>query len=347
MFKEMAAKGHVFVIAELAANHNGDMDLAKTMISAASKAGADCVKFQSWSKYSVNAKIKYEENWFIGDDYRKRKDMTLEQSVEKYMISEQQLLEMKSYSDSLGITMASTPFSKREVDFLIEELKAPFIKVASMDLNNLPLLSYIAKKGLPVLISTGLSTMGEIDAAVNTILGNGCPEIAILHCVAEYPPKDDMVHLRKMETLRMMYPECVIGFSDHTLGTAIPIASIACGARILEKHITMDKSLVGWDHKVSATPDELAAIVDAARRIPMALGTTKIAPVESKERITEFRRSLASACPIRKGERITEDMLDCKRPARGISPDKMFAIIGRKAARDIGFDEILYWKDLD
>lgn len=346
MFREKAAQGHVYVIAELAANHNGDMNIAKDLINAAVQAKADCVKFQSWSKDTVFSKVKYEENCFIADDYRSRKDMTLEQSVVKYSISEQQLRDMKAHSSRLGIDMTSTPFSMGEADFLCTELDVPFIKIASMDLNNLPFLKYVAAKGRPVLISTGMGTLAEIDAAIRTLQDSGCPEVAVLHCVAEYPPKDELVHLRKMDTLRRLYPECVIGFSDHTLGTMIPIAAIAVGAEIIEKHITLDKTMAGWDHKVSATPDELADIVEAARRIPLALGSGRMLPVESEERRKEFRRSIVARRVIAKGEQINMDMLDYKRPARGISPDQAEAILGRTAVRDIAFDEILYWKDL-
>jgi len=346
MFREMAAAGRVYIIAELAANHNGNMEYARKMIRSASLAKADCVKFQSWSKDSIFSKVKYEENCFIADDYRNRKDMTLEQSVEKYAISEVQLMEMREYCDSLNIEMTSTPFNAQELGFLTNELRAKFIKVASMDLNNVPLLRHVGSKALPVVISTGMGSIGEIDSAVNILIKAGSPEVAILHCVSEYPPQDSLVHFRKMETLHRMFPDCAIGFSDHTLGTIMPIAAIALGATIVEKHITLDKNLPGWDHKVSATPDELVTIVEAARRIPAAMGSSRVEAVESADRIREFRRSLVAARPIAKGDRITPDMLDSKRPARGIEPDMFDHVVGRIAAKDIGFDDIIYPADL-
>jgi N-acetylneuraminate synthase len=158
-----------YIIAELGANHNGDMELAKKLIVQAKEAGADCVKFQSWTKDSVFARKKYEDNYFIADDYRDRTDYTLEEIVDAYSISEDELLEMKKFADEIGIDCTSTPFSKKETDFLVDKLESPFIKVASMDLNNYPFLEYLAKKNKPIVISTGLSELYEIDKAVKTI----------------------------------------------------------------------------------------------------------------------------------------------------------------------------------
>lgn len=335
-----------FIIAELASNHNGDMDLAKRLIKASKEAGADCVKFQSWSKETIFSKIKYQENCFLADDYRDRSDYSLEQIVEAYSISEQQLLEMKAYADALGITIASTPFSAKEADFLVDALRAPFIKVASMDMNNLPFLEYLAGKGLPMIVSTGMGTLSEIDAAVRTIEQVGCRQIVLLHCVAEYPPGDDQVHLRKINTLKMQYPEYPIGFSDHTLGTAIPIAAIALGVAVVEKHITLDKTMQGWDHNASATPNELTSIVEAAKRIPLAMGSSRIDVVESKHRREEFRRGAVTTRPLKAGHILAREDIDFKRPGRGIRPDEAGYVIGRTLIRTLSSDEILSWKDL-
>jgi len=235
-----------YIIAELGANHNGDMDLAKKLIMEAKKAGADCVKFQSWTKDSVFARQKYEQNYFLSDDYRDRGDTTLEKIVEEYSISEDELLKMKKFADQQGIDCTSTPFSKHEADFLVDVLDAPFIKVASMDLNNYPFLEYLAKKSKPIVLSTGLSELYEIDQAIRTIEEAGNIQISVLHCVSIYPPKDEQVNLNNIETLQKLYPNYPIGFSDHTLGIAIPLASVAKGACIIEKHFTLDKNMPGW-----------------------------------------------------------------------------------------------------
>jgi N-acetylneuraminate synthase len=335
-----------YIIAELGANHNGDMALAKKLIIEAKKAGAHCVKFQSWSKDSIFSKVKYDENCFIGDDYRQRDDYTLEKIVEEFSISETELIEMKRICDEIEIDFASTPFSKKEADFLVDTLNAPFIKVASMDLNNYPFLDYLARKNKTLVISTGLSELYEIDKAVKTIEAAGNKNIIILHCVAIYPPKDEEVNLNNIESLQKLYPNYPIGFSDHTLGTAIPLASVAKGACLIEKHFTLDKDMFGWDHKVSATPDELKIICESSSRIAKALGTFRITSVESSERKSEFRRSIVTAKEIKKGEILKEEDIDYKRPGIGLSPEMRQFIIGRTASKDMPFDYIITKDDL-
>jgi len=335
-----------YIIAELGSNHNGDMELAKKLILEAKKAGADCVKFQSWSKDTIFSREKYEENYFLADDYRNRTDTTLEEIVERYSISEQELLEMKKFCEEIDIDFASTPFSKKEVDFLVDVLDAPFIKVASMDLNNYPFLEYIAKKNRPIVLSTGLSELYEIDKAIRTIEDAGNKDILILHCVSKYPPEDEEVNLNNIKTLQQIYPYPV-GFSDHTLGYEIPLASVAFGACIIEKHFTLDKNLEGWDHKVSATPDELEIIVKGSKRIQKSLGSFRISAVEDLERRIEFRRSIIITRDIKAGERIKEEDIDFKRPARGLAPEMAKFVIGRKVNRDLKADSILKEEYLD
>ena len=184
-----------YIIAEIGANHNGDMELAKKLIDTAKQAGADCVKFQSWTKDSIFSRKTYDENRFLNDDYRQREDFNLESIVDEFSLSEKELLEIKSYCDEKSIDFASTPFSPREVDFLVDQLKAPFVKIASMDLNNYPFLEYIAKKGKPMVLSTGLSYLHEIDKAVQTIKNTGNNQLILLHCVSIYPPDDKDVNL--------------------------------------------------------------------------------------------------------------------------------------------------------
>ncbi len=333
-----------YIIAELGSNHNGDMQLARKLIDAARESGANCVKFQSWSKESIFSRKTYDDNFFLADDYRERSDYTLEKIVEDYSISSEQLMEMKKYSDETGIDCISTPFSKQEVDFLVDDMKAEFLKVASMDLNNYPLLEYIAGKGRPIVLSTGLSTLAEIDRAITTIESSGNRQIVILHCVSIYPPDDTMINLRNLETLQQMYPY-PIGFSDHSLGTCIPLAAVAKGACVIEKHFTLDKNMEGWDHKVSATPEEMKIIVRDSKRIFAALGSARIEQLESRERIEAFRRSIVAARAIKAGEIITEDSIDFKRPGTGYPPEARDFIVGKKARRDIAYDEIIEFDD--
>ncbi len=328
-----------YVIAEIGSNHNGDMALARKLIEAAKAAGADCVKFQSWSKESIFSRKTYEDNYFIADDYRNRTDHTLESIVEAYSISEEELLEMNAFARKLGLDCISTPFSFGEVDFLVDHLEAPFIKVASMDVNNYPYLDYIARKGLPIVLSTGLSELHEIDRAVRTIEEAGNRRIVLLHCVSIYPPRDDQVNLNNIDTLRTLYPDYPIGFSDHTLGFSIPLAAVAKGACIIEKHFTLDKNLEGWDHKVSATPEEMAVICRESKRIARALGSTRIEVPEDAERRSSFRRSIVTTRPIKAGEVIRREDLDFKRPATGIPPEYLDFVVGRIAKVDLPCDK--------
>lgn len=328
-----------YIIAELGSNHNGDMELARKLILAAKDAGADCVKFQSWSKDSIFSRKTYEDNYFIADDYRNRTDYTLESIVDAYSISEEELLEMKKLADEVGIDCTSTPFSPAEVDFLVHKLNAPFIKVASMDLNNYPFLEYIAKKGKPVVISTGLSELHEIDKAIRTIENAGNKNIVILHCISIYPPSDEQVNLNNIDTLRTMYPTYPIGFSDHTLGTSIPLASVVKGVCLIEKHFTLDKNMEGWDHKVSANPDEMKVICTESKRIALALGSTRIQVQEKPDRIESFRRSIVLKRSVKAGDVIRREDIDFKRPATGIAPEFVDMVVGRVAKVDLEFDK--------
>lgn len=335
-----------YIIAELGSNHNGDMELAKKMILEAKKAGADCVKFQSWSKDSIFARKKYEDNYFIADDYRDRSDYTLEEIVDAYSISEEELLEMKKFADALGIDCTSTPFSKKEADFLVDKLNTPFIKIASMDLNNYPFLEYLAKKKKPMVIATGLSELHEIDKAIKTIENTGNTNIIILHCVSTYPPEDKDVNLNNIKTLMRAYPEYPVGFSDHTLGITIPLASVALGVCLIEKHFTLDKNMEGWDHKVSATKDEMQQIVEGSKRISEAMGSFRVSATETDEKKREFRRSIVLTRDIKKGEIIKSDDLDYKRPGGGFDPEMTNFIIGRTVKKDLEFDHILSKEDI-
>lgn len=335
-----------YIIAELGSNHNGDMELARKLIVEAKEAGADCVKFQSWSKNSLFSQKKFDDNYFIADDYRNRTDYTLEEIVEAYSISEKELLEMKQFADELEIDCTSTPFSKKEADFLVDKMDSPFIKVASMDLNNYPFLKYLANKGKPMVISTGLSELYEIDKAIKTIERTGNTQIIILHCVATYPPADSDTNLNNIKTLIAAYPDYPVGFSDHSLGTVIPLAAVALGACVIEKHFTLDKNLEGWDHEVSAIKDEMQRIVTGSQIISKALGTFRITATESDEKKREFRRSIVLTRSVKKGEILKENDLDCKRPGGNFDPEMATYLIGRTVRKDLGNDHILTNNDI-
>lgn len=343
-YEKLKAGGKPYIIAEIGSNHNGDMELAKKMIDEAKKCGADCVKFQSWTKDSIFSKKVYKDNYFLKDDYRDRKDYTLEQIVDKFHISSEDHFLLKEYCDQIGIDFASTPFSKDEVDLLVDELKVPFIKVASMDLNNIPFLSYIAQKNKPVVISTGLCEMSDVCDAVKCLEENGCREIVLLHCVSIYPTDDDYVNLNNIDMLRQYfgYP---VGYSDHTIGIVAPIMAMAKKVCVIEKHFTLDKEMFGWDHKISANPEELTAIAQASEKAYRMLGSYRKVVNENLERRNAFQRSIVAARDIEKGHVIGEGDITYKRPGTGISPKYSNFVIGKQAKRDIKIDEIIQMED--
>lgn len=336
-----------YVIAEVGANHNGRMDLAKQMVDEAAKAGCHCVKFQSWSKQSIFSAKVYRENKFLADDYRQREDYNLERIVEEFSLSEDQLKELKQHCDDRDIDFSSSVFNQAEADFLADVLDAPFLKIASMDIPNLPFLEYLATKGKPLVISTGLSTLAEVDQAIQTLEHGGARDIVILHCVSNYPPDNSLVNLRNMETLRAAYPDHPVGFSDHSLGIEIPIAAMALGACVIEKHFTLDKDMFGWDHKVSADVPELWAISQAARSVHLALGSTqrKLTP-EDQWRLPAYRRSIVAARDLEPGQTITRDDVDFKRPGTGICPSVLNHLLGRTLKNAVDFDEMITWDDV-
>lgn len=334
-----------YVIAEIGANHNGDMALARQMIDVAKAAGADAVKFQSWDT-SLFSRQVYEQNYFLGDDYRNRNDYTLQQIVDEFAVKPKDMTDLAAYCRDAGIAFSSTPFSEAQLDQLIA-LDPPYIKIASMDLNNPRLLRAAARTGRTVLLSTGFGALAEIDRAVALIEGEGNRSIVLLHCVSLYPPEPEEVNLNNIDMLAAAfgYP---VGFSDHTLGVDIALAAIAKGAVVLEKHFTLDKTMFGWDHKASADPSELTALCQGARRIHAALGSRRRElGARELERRPSYRRSVVSARDLRKGQVIATADMDLRRPGSGIDPMEIDRLVGRVAARDIPADTLLAFEDFE
>ncbi len=340
-YRKIVERKEPYIIADIGANHNGDIELAKKMINELKNCGCDAAKFQSWTKDSLFAKGFYKEKSQFVDE----KFGTLEEMVEKFSISKKDHITLKKYCDKKNITFCSSSFSFEEVDML-DELDVPFFKVASMDLNNLKFLEYIANKGKPIILSTGMGTLYEIDKAINTIFQTGNNKVIILHCVSIYPPKDDILNLKNMLMLNESFG-LPVGFSDHTIGTSIPLAAIALGAKIIEKHFTLDKTLPGWDHKVSANPEEMKVIVNEGKRIIKAKGNyTRFVSDDEIEQRKSYRRSAVAKKNLNKGQILTEDDIDFKRPGIGIKPDELKYIIGRMLKKNIENDEFINWDDL-
>jgi len=333
-----------YVIAEIGANHNGDMDLARKIIDSAKSCGCDAVKFQSWTPDSLIAKEEYDRNQQYNDSPKKHFG-SLKEMVEKYYLRPEQHHELKRYCDKIGIEFCSTAFSENEAD-LLEELGVHFYKIASMDINNPRLLRHIARKAKPIILSTGMSTLAEIENAIKTIESEGNHQIILLHCIAIYPPAYEDINLNNIPMLRQTfgYP---VGFSDHTIGISIPLASVALGSCMIEKHFTLDKDMSGWDHEVSANPEEMKVMVEESRNIVRALGTyRRVVGHAEEEKKLKFRRSIVAGKDLEKGHVLAGGDLAFKRPGSGIRPDEVNYLIGRTLKRDISYDEIIQWDNL-
>lgn len=332
-----------YIIAEIGSNHNGDMELCRRLIDAAAAAGAHAVKFQSWSDKSLISREEFARNTEYSD--KKKHFGSLLEMVRAYQFTVEQHREAAAYCEKCDIAFCSTPFSSDETD-LLESLNVPFFKIASMDIVNLPFLRYVARKQRPVVISTGMANLAEIEQAVETVRGQGNDQVVLLHCIAIYPPEYSAIHLRNIPMLTQAF--CVpVGFSDHSLGTAIPLAAITLGACVIEKHFTLDKNMPGWDHAISADPAEMQVIATEGHNIFSALGrscrTVSSAEMEKRK---QFRRSLVTLAPLPKGYVLTSADLTAKRPGTGISPAEQDYVVGRALARAVEEDQVLSWDDL-
>lgn len=332
-----------YVIAEIGSNHNGDMDLCRRLIDAAKSSGADAVKFQSWSPQSLISANEFDRNTSYED--KKRHFGSLKEMVERYQLTEDQHHLVADYCKVKDVAFMSTPFSFREVDML-DALGVPCFKIASMDINHLPLLRYVGQKQKPVFLSTGMATMQEIHRAVDELFGVGCKTVALLHCVSLYPPDPQTLNLKNIPMLRDTF-QVPVGFSDHTIGVSMPLAAIALGAHIVEKHFTLDRDMEGWDHWVSATPAELETIVMEGRSVSQALGGyQRIVTEREIDKRNSFRRRIVVRRALDAGAILTWDDLDYKRPGTGIHPDEAQYVVGRRLARSVEADHELVWADM-
>ena len=313
-----------YIVAEMNSSHNGNIETAKAMIDAAKDCGCDCVKFQSWSAESL-----YADEYYINNPISKR-------IVTKFSLSPDQLLELSFYCKEAGIDFSSTPYSKEEVDFLVNKTDAPFVKIASMEINNLPFLKYIAGKGIPIVLSTGMSTIEEIREAVKAIENTGNKQLCILHCVSVYPAAAEIINLNNMVMLQEEYPDYVVGYSDHTIGYEVAAASIALGASLVEKHFTLDNKKMGMDNNMATEPADMKSLVNACHSVYLAKGLKERTLLDGEEeQRLKMRRSLVTTRDIHEGDVLCADDIEAKRPGDGITPDHMEEFVGRTVKRDI------------
>jgi len=331
----------VFIIAEAGVNHNGSLDLAYQLIDVAKDAGADAVKFQTFKARNVVSKLADKA------EYQKKatgSDKSQLEMIKKLELSFGDFIKLKKYCDKKEIIFLSTPFDHQSIDFLYDLVD--IYKIPSGEIINYPYLKHIAAKNKPIIMSTGMANLGEVEEAINTIRTvNSEAKISLLHCTTNYPTPYEEVNLKAMQTLAVAF-KLPVGYSDHTLGIEIPIAVVTMGAKIIEKHFTLDKKLPGPDHKASLEPDELKEMVKAIRNIEKALGDGIKKPNKSETEIMKVvRRSLIVTRDIRTGETIKESDIAIKRPGRGILPKFKEIIIGMKLINDIRQDEPFRWEN--
>ncbi|MDF1613504.1 N-acetylneuraminate synthase [Desulfurivibrio dismutans] len=330
---------HVFIIAEAGVNHNGDLELAKKLIDAAAAAGADAVKFQTFKAESLVArdapKAAYQQRNSGGEESQY-------EMLKRLELSEEQFVVLHGYCQSQGIEFLSTAFDLKSVDFLAS-LGLEIFKIPSGEITNLPYLRKVGGLGKKIILSTGMADLEEVEAALAALEQAGTTRegITVLQCTTEYPTPMAEVNLRAMATIARQC-RVAVGFSDHTEGIEAAIAAAALGAKVVEKHFTLDKTLPGPDHKASLEPDELRAMVRAIRNIEKALGDgiKRPGPSELPNR-TVARKSIVAARDIKKGEQFTAKNLTVKRPGGGISPMRWDEMLGQTAGRDFDQDELI------
>lgn len=334
---EVSCLEQVYIIAEAGVNHNGNLDIAKKLVDVAVEAGVNAVKFQTFKSEKLVCKTarKAEYQLESTDSNESQLDM-----LKKLELTYEMHLELINYCKEREIACLSTPFDFDSIE-LLEELGMELYKIPSGEITNLPYLRKIGATGKKVILSTGMSTLQEIRDAVAVLNTSGCPEISVLHCNTQYPTPMNDVNLNVIGRLREELG-LEIGYSDHTEGIEVPIAAVALGATIIEKHFTLDKSMEGPDHKASLNPEELKAMVQAIRNIEQAMGSNEKQPTASEESNRAVaRKSIVAKCSISEGEVFTKDNLTTKRPGTGISPMCWDEVLGQKAKRTFAEDELI------
>ena len=331
------------IIAEAGVNHNGNFEIAKQLVDKAVEAGADIVKFQTCKAENVISRYADKA------EYQKvttgESDSQLEM-VRKLMLTYEEYGKLKEYCDEKGITFLSTAFDLPSVDYL-HSIGMKLWKIPSGEITNLPLLIKIASLHEPIIMSTGMSELNEVAEAVKTLILYGANDITLLHCTTEYPAPYEDVNLKAMETMRDAF-DLPIGYSDHTKGLEIPVAAVARGACVIEKHFTLDRNMEGPDHKASIEPDELKQMVSMIRHVEVAIGdgVKKVSASEAKNQDIA-RKSIIAKATIKTGETFTEDNTTTKRPGNGINPMRWFDLLGKKAKHDYEEDYLIEKDELD
>jgi N,N'-diacetyllegionaminate synthase len=337
----LIGEGHpAFVIAEAGVNHNGDLELGKTLIREAKNAGADAIKFQSYKAGKISTKTA--PRYWVEEDDPDGSQYDTFKKLDSFGPDEHAAL--FRYAKECDLLCFSAPFDDEAVEML-DALGVPGFKIASADLTDHPLLKRVAAKGKPVILSTGLATIPEIGDAVAVVRAEGNAQIVLLHCTLQYPCDAENANLRMMLHMKAAFPDIPVGLSDHTLGIAVPQAAVALGAVAVEKHYTVDKNLPGSpDHHLSVDHRDLKQMMDGIRTIEKAMGRYEKGPVEAESQAYRYaRRSIVTATDIPAGTTITREMLTFKRPGTGIYPKFVDVVVGRTTKSDIAEDTVLEW----
>lgn len=325
-----------YIVAELNTSHFGDIELAKSMIDEAKSSGCDCVKFQSWS-----AETLYCDSYYKNNKIAKR-------VVTKFSLSNDQLKTLSIYASKIGIDFASTPYSIEEARFLVEECGVPFIKIASMELNNLQFLEQLASLQVPLVLSTGMGTTDEIISAVKAVENAGNDKLILLHCTSVYPSDPQIIRLQNIVGLRGEFPNYPIGYSDHSLGIDIPVASVALGACLIEKHFTLDSSKIGMDNQMATEPHEMRAMINGCHKVYEAMGgVARVLCDEEVAQIPKMRRSIVTKKSILEGHVFSLEDIEFKRPGTGLVPSATTMILGRKATRFLEQGTVITEQDFE
>jgi N,N'-diacetyllegionaminate synthase len=333
----------VFIIAEAGVNHNGSIDLARELVDAAKASGADAVKFQTFRADRLATrgahKAAYQERataTAAESQFEMLKRLELDAAAHQLLID---------HCRNVDMQFLSSPFDAESAD-LLATMQMPIFKIPSGEITNFPFLRHVAAKGRPLILSTGMSTLGDVEEAVNVLRAAGASDLTLLHCVTEYPAPYDEVNLRAMQTLKSAFG-LPVGYSDHTPGIEIAIAAVALGAEVIEKHFTLDRSLPGPDHAASLEPAELQQMVAAIRHVESALGTGVKYPAPCElANMSVARKSVVAACALAAGHQLIASDLEIKRPGNGLAPKLLPALIGRTLRVGVSKDDVLSWDHL-
>lgn len=323
------------IIAEAGVNHNGRLDLALKLCAAAKESGADIVKFQTWKTENLLTQtVKQAEYQTINTGNEESQfDM-----LKKLELSYDDFVEIKKYCDKIGILFASTADESESLDFLVE-LGIPFIKVGSGDIGNVSFLRYMGSKGLPIILSTGMSTLNDVEISINALKEGGATDITVLHCTTNYPCPYEDVNLKAMDTLRDVF-QVPVGYSDHTIGSEVAVSAVALGATIIEKHFTLDCKMEGPDHAASTNPEEFAKLVESIRIVEKSLGSGVKEPTDAEKQISKVvTKRIVAKRDIRQGEEFSEDNICVKRHDVGTLAREWDAVVGKVAVKDYRVDE--------